>query len=168
MTAPARDPAVAACLDRTRSAVLNVLVAVGAGIAASGLYLGRLDRGALLWPEQAAERVAHAALFTVIAAGFVALRVFGSRSALRDPGRRATRFYRAHVAGAAIGALAVPLGLAYGWAIRPRLDGVAPFWVAALALGLLAWPRAAELDDFEEPMTPTRADAPPVSSEPTP
>ena len=38
-----REPAAAACLERTRSAVLNVLVVVGAGIAASGWVLGRHD-----------------------------------------------------------------------------------------------------------------------------
>jgi hypothetical protein len=40
----------------------------------------------------------------------------------------------------------------YGWIVRPRLDAVAPFWVAALALGFLALPRAAELDGFDAPM----------------
>ena len=49
-------------------------------------------------------------------------------------------------------ALAVPLGLAYGWFVRPRLDAVGPFWVAALALGFLALPRAHELDGFDDPM----------------
>jgi hypothetical protein len=145
------DPA-AACLERTRSAVLNVLVIMGAGIAASGLILGRRDRGALLVSERVAERGVHLALFLLIVASFVVRRVVGARSALRDPERRAARFYRAHVVGAVVGALAIPLGFGYGWAVRPRIDAVAPFWVAALALGLLAWPRAMELEGFDEAM----------------
>jgi hypothetical protein len=57
------------------------------------------------------------------------------------------------VAAAAVGALAVPLGLVYGWTVRPRLDAVAPFWVAALALGFLALPRVHELEGFDAPLT---------------
>jgi hypothetical protein len=40
----------------------------------------------------------------------------------------------------------VPIGFAYAYAVRPTLDAVAPFWVAGLALGFLALPRAAELE----------------------
>jgi hypothetical protein len=35
--------------------------------------------------------------------------------------------------------------------VRPRLDGVAPFWVAALALGVLALPRSVALEGLDEP-----------------
>ncbi len=68
-------------------------------------------------------------------------RRFGAgRSRLRDPGRRASRFYQAHLTSAVVGSLAIVLGLCYGWWVRPRLDAVSPFWVAALALGILALP----------------------------
>jgi uncharacterized membrane protein YfcA len=146
------DPASTACLARTRSAVLNLLVAVGAGIAVSGLFLGRRDRGALLWPDREAGRWAHGVLLGLIVVSFMVRRVMGGRSSLREPEQRAGRFFWSHVASAAVGALAVPLGLAYGWAIRPRLEDIAPFWVSALALGVLAIPRAYELDDFNEPL----------------
>jgi hypothetical protein len=154
------NPEVAACLDRTRSAVLNVLVVAGIGIALSGLALSRRDRGALLWPPLPAQRGAHVALFGVIAASFLLRRAMAGRSALRDPDRRCDRFFWAHVVSAVVGALAIPLGFAYGWAIGPRLDAVAPFWVAALALGLLALPRAHELEGFEEPMIPRKEPRP--------
>lgn len=148
------DSARAACLERTRSAVLNVLIAVGVGILVSGLILGRRDRGALLWSERAEGRALHLVLFGLIAASVAVRRILSSRSALQKGDARAARFYRAHVLSAAVGALAIPLGFFYGWAIRPSLQAMAPFWVAGLALGVLALPRARELDDFDEPMPP--------------
>ncbi|HEV3120885.1 MAG TPA: hypothetical protein VGY53_03230 [Isosphaeraceae bacterium] len=148
----ALEPAALECLDRTRSAVVNVLMVVGLGIAVAGIYLGRRDRGALLWSEREMGRGAHALLFVIIVASFAVRRVVASRAALRDPAGRAPRFFRAHVASAILGALAMPLGALYGWAIRPRLDAVLPFWVAALALGVLALPRSYELEGFEEPI----------------
>jgi hypothetical protein len=156
----ALEPAALLCLDRTRSAVVNVLMVVGLGIAAAGLYLGKRDRGALLWSEREAGRGAHVLLFVLIVASFAVRRVIASRAALRDPAGRASRFFRAHLAGAIVGALALPLGAVYGWAVRPRLDAVLPFWVAALALGVLALPRAYELEGFDAPI--------PRSSEPRP
>jgi hypothetical protein len=125
---------------------------VGVGIAASGLFLGRRDRGVMLWPERTAARVAHLALLGLVVASFVVRRVWASRSALREPSTRASRFFRTHVVSALVGALAIPLGFVYGWAVRPRLDAVFPFWVAALALGVLALPRVYELEGFDEPM----------------
>ena len=44
------------------------------------------------------------------------------------------------------------VGFAHGWLVDPRLEALAPFWVAALGLGFLALPRGHELDDFDEPM----------------
>src|SRR3954451_22445400 len=128
-------PAASACLGRTRSAVLNILVAVGVGIAASGLLLRWRDRGALFRAPDGIRQAMLGALLALVVASYLGRRILGRRSTLRDPARRAARFYRAHVVSAALGALAVPLGLVYGWMVRPRLDGVAPFWVAALALG---------------------------------
>ncbi|HEV3163076.1 MAG TPA: hypothetical protein VGZ22_03465 [Isosphaeraceae bacterium] len=147
------EPAAVRCLERTRSAVLNVLVVVAAGIAGSGIVLGRRDRGVLLWPERTTQRATHAALLLLIVASFMVRRVLGSRSALRDPDTRCVQFYRAHVIGAIVGALAVPLGFAYGWGVRPLLDAVIPFWLTALALGVLALPRAYELADFDAAMS---------------
>src|SRR5437867_1091508 len=97
------EPAAAGCLDRTRSAVLNVLVFVGAGIAVSGWALGRRDRGALLWDPDMARRVSIVVLLSLLVASRVVLRVGSGRSALRDPSQRARRFRRAHIASALIG-----------------------------------------------------------------
>ena len=157
------EPAAVASLDRTRSAVLNVLVVVGLGIAASGLILGRRDEGALHWPierETAFRRGVHALLLVLIVASFVVRRTRGGRAELRDPGRRASRFYWSHVVAAIVGGAAIGPGFAYGWAIRPDIRAVAPFWVAALALGFLALPREIELEGFDEPM-PERSESRP-------
>jgi hypothetical protein len=141
-----------ACLERTRSAVLNILMADGIGLAVSGVLLRWRDRGALFRASDATRRTLLGALFALVVASYLTRRIVGRRSSLRDPGPRARRFFRAHVVAAAIGALAIPLGFTYGWMVRPRLDGVAPFWVAALALGFLSLPRAAELEDFDDPI----------------
>jgi hypothetical protein len=148
----ALEQAALACLERTRSAVLNILVADGIGIAASGLLLRWRDRGALFRAPDVARQAMLGGLFAVVVASYLCRRFLARRSVLRDPAGRARHFFRAHVASAALGALAIPLGLAYGWTVSPRLDAVAPFWVAALALGFLALPRGPELDDFDEPM----------------
>jgi len=150
MTAP--DRATEACLERTRSAVLNVMVAVGAGIAASGLILRGRDRGVLLMSEQTAGRAVVLILVVLIFCSYYVRRTGASRSALRDPETRAARFFRAHLWSAIVGALAIPLGFAYGWSVRPQLNAVAPFWVVAVALCVLAYPRALELEDFDTPI----------------
>jgi hypothetical protein len=149
------EPAAQECLQRTRSAVLNVLVAVGIGIAASGFFLAGRERGALDPTSDLARLLVRADrldLLALIVVGYVARRIGTRRSALSDPAQRASRFSRAHVVAAMLGALAVPLGLLHGWAIRPQLEAVAPYWVAALALGSLSLPRAAELEGFDDPM----------------
>lgn len=153
------EPVAVACVERTRSTVLNVLVVVGAAIAASGWVLGRRDGGALLWNPVSASRIAGVGLVALLVASRVLVRVGAGRSALRDPTTRAGKFARMHVAAAVVGGLAVPLGFAYGWAIQPRIEAVAPFWVIALASGFLALPREHELADFDEPIPDADADA---------
>lgn len=148
MTPP---PTAAGCLERTRAAVANVLLAVGMGIAVSGLLLRWHDRRALFRAHESVGQGLMAALLGLAVASYAVRRAAGGRGLSRDPARRASRFYRGHVLAASLAALAVPLGLAYGWLVRPRLDAVAPFWVAALALGFLALPRAYELEGFDDP-----------------
>ena len=82
------------------------------------------------------------ALVVLIAIAYLILRIGSGRDALRDPATRARRFFRARVAAAGVGALAVPLGFVYGWFADGHLAAVAPFWVAALGLGFLALPEA--------------------------
>ena len=148
-----RDPSATACLTRTRSAVLNVLVAVGAGIAASGWVLGHHDPDAVLpWGVRETYRASMTALGTLVVLSYLILRIVAGRERLRDPVRRASRFFRGRVASASVAALAVPLGFAHGWLLDPRLETLLPFWVAALGLGFLALPRGHELDGFDEPM----------------
>ncbi|MFO0908626.1 MAG: hypothetical protein U0794_09730 [Isosphaeraceae bacterium] len=148
------------CLESTRSMVLNVLVVVGVGIALTG--------GLLRWKGSAVEVRGQASLgqgllgglFVILAASRIALRVMTAPSALRDPVARFARFYRGHVVSAGLGALAIPLGLAYGWLVRAELEAVVPFWVTALALGFMAFPRTRELQDLIE-----RRDEEPYSDE---
>ena len=148
-----REPPVVACLERTRSAVLNVLVIVGAGIAASGWVLGHHDPDvALPWGTVQTRRATLGTLVAVLALAYAILRVGSGREALRDPSSRASRFYRSRVTAASVAALSVALGFAHGWFVDPELKSLAPFWVAALGLGFLALPRGPELDDFDEPM----------------
>ena len=149
------EPAALACLERTRKAVLNILMAVGGGIAVSGLLLRWRDRSALSRASDGFRLAMLCGLFVVVIASYLCSRIGASRSSLRNPESRAARFFRAHVLAALVGALAIPLGLVFGWTIRPRLDAVAPFWVAALALGFLALPRAHELDGIRHPVART-------------
>jgi hypothetical protein len=149
-----------ACIDRTKSAVLNVMVAEGAAIAVSGWGLGRLDHGAVLGNQVLAWRLMMALLFLILLFSRVLLRVGAGRAALRNPRRRSARFLLAHVGSAMIGALAVPLGVVYGWAIEPTLSGIAPFWVVALGVGFLSLPRAVELEGFDHPLPPIHPEPP--------
>lgn len=146
------EPAAEACLARTRSSVINVLIAISGGIALSGLVLRWRDRAAIWRAPDELRQGLLAGLFLLLFSSYAVRRVGASRARLRDPQRRASRFYQAHLTSAVIGSLAILLGLCYGWWIRPRLDAVSPFWVAALALGFLALPRADELRDFEDPI----------------
>jgi len=137
------------CLDRTRSAVLNVLVVTGTGIAFSGWLLRWRDRWAVFRSPDSVGQGMLLGLIGLAVASHLARRLLSGRGALRDPARRGLRFYRGHVLAAALAALAVPLGLTYGWLVRPQLNAVGPFWVVALALGFLALPRAGELEGLD-------------------
>jgi hypothetical protein len=146
------DPASLDCLERTRSAVLNALVGVGAVVAVSGFLLRGRTEGALVGPQ---ERLGHAlllGLLGVFVASTVLRRTLCRRARLRDPRSRGPRFFWGHVLPAWVGALAAPLGLLHGWLVSPRLEAILPFWVVALALGILAYPRGRELEGFEPPM----------------
>src|SRR5262245_13234518 len=134
------EPPARECLDRTRSAVLNIMVVAGLGIAGSGILLRWRTRNAPALPlDHGGARVtAFGGLLTLVLASYMWRRMGTRRESLRNPARRCERFFRANVVSAMLGALAVPLGLLYGWTVRPQLDSVAPFWVAALALGYLA------------------------------
>ncbi len=128
-------------LERTRSAVVNVLMAAGIGIAVSGWLIRWRDQWALSRVPVGVGRALIGALMALAVASYV-VRRWASGA---DP----SRFYRGHVSAAILAAMAVPLGLAYGWYVRPRLDAVGPFWVVALTLGFLAFPRPRERDDVD-------------------
>jgi hypothetical protein len=156
MNDPAEVPpgaAIEACLTRTRSAVLNVLVGVGSMIALSGWILRRRAEDAIIPPSRRLHDGLMLALIAVAVASYVARRTWTRRPSASASGGEAARFYWAHVGSALIAALAAPLGLAYGWWVDPRLEGVIPFWVVALALGFLAVPRRGEFQAID-PLPP--------------
>ncbi|WP_422926355.1 hypothetical protein [Singulisphaera sp. PoT] len=152
------DDASRKCLEKTRQAVLNVLIGIAAGIAVSGPILRWRDQVAAWRTSSHNRQLMLGALLVLIVSSFFVRRFGGARSALRDPFHRSKRFYWSHVGSALVASLTIPLGLVFGWTVRPTVDSVLPFWMAALALGCLAIPRSHELDDFESPM--------PVADEP--
>ena len=137
-------------LERTRAAVLNVLVASAIAVAVSSLLLRWRDGWALFHAPASLRRGLLASLFILTMVGYAARRVLIYQTRFGDPATRPSRFLKAHVVAAVIGSLAVPLGVAYGWFVRPRLDAVAPFWVVAFALGFLALPRARDLEPISD------------------
>lgn len=148
---PPLEPRARETLEQTRSAVLNALIAAGLGIAITGALIRWRDGWATGRAPESVGRGLLGGLAGLLVLSVLIRRVGAGRVALQAPATRCRRLWRSHVASAWVGAAAVPLGLAYGWFVRPRLDAVLPFWVAALALGVLAFPRAAALQGFEEP-----------------
>jgi hypothetical protein len=150
----ALEPPAAACLERTRSVVLDIMVADGIGIAITGYLLRRPDVGALFRAPLIVEQALFGALLSVVVLSYVVLRTGTRRSLLRNPRHRAARLFRAHVLAAGIGFLAIPLGLLYGWFIDADLSKMAGFWIAALGCGAMSLPRAVELEGFDQPLSP--------------
>jgi hypothetical protein len=151
---PQSEPAARACLERTRSAVLNILVAVGLTIAASGLLLRNRPQENQPRGSPAAYRRLMVALATIGVSSYVARGVLIRRLRHLDVQLRESRFFWAHVIPAAVAAAAAPLGLFCGWFVDPRLGAVSPFWVVALALGFAAVPRGHEIEVLE-PVKPS-------------
>jgi hypothetical protein len=146
-------------LLRTRRAVLNVLMGAAVMIAVSGWLLRRRAEGPVVVPARGTHDGLLIALFAV---GIVSYfwRRRGVRSSTHlSIDRRRRDFYWSHVGAAAIAALGVPLGLAYGWWVDPRLQAVIPFWVIPLALGFLSIPRRVELE-YIDPTMPNPEDPP--------
>jgi uncharacterized membrane protein YfcA len=136
-----------ACLERTRSHVLNVLVVVGLSIAVSGWLLGRR---ALTWQPRPAKTLSdtlYVVLIALAAASYVSKRRLAARAERAQAGRRDRLFYWSHVGPALIAAMAAPLGLAYGWLVAPRLEAIIPFWAVPFALGFLSLPRRSQPND---------------------
>ena len=151
MTTDAADPA--RWRERARSWVLNVLVLDGLSILATALILRRwvpievdADPGRL-------KLLFFGALFACFVAARVVLRAPGIRANSADAETRGRAYFRSRVATAAAGWLALPLGLGYGLTVDPTLAGMAPFWVAAMLLGVTAMPRRSDMDEPDEPAT---------------
>jgi hypothetical protein len=146
------DPSSLDCLQRTRSGVLNVLVVVGLFVAVSGALLrGRGGAGVPAVIDRQSRPFLECLLVIFVVSTF-ARRLLGLRSRLRDPQQRASRYYWAHVIPAILGGLAAPLGLFHGIVVSGRLEAILPFWITALVLGVLAYPRGRELEGLGAPM----------------
>jgi hypothetical protein len=147
-----RDPA-ADCLRRTRLAVAGALLAA-ALVAASGSALVAAAGRPLTLPGFVTPRLLLSLVAGLLAISLAVLRLLGGREALRDPSTRATRFFGSRVLTAALGAPAAMLGVVHAAAFGVDPAEQSPFWVAAVAPALLAFPRGYELRDFDEPMGP--------------
>jgi hypothetical protein len=147
------DPGALDCLRRTRSSVLNVLMGVGMLVALSGAILRGRPAGALVAVPDRLNELMLGSLILIFVASTVMRRSLGRRARLSDPRHRDRRFYWGHVLPAVVGALAAPVGLLHGWLLSPRLETIIPYWVAALLLGVLAYPRGHELDGFDLPIS---------------
>jgi hypothetical protein len=139
------------CLSRTRNAVLNALVGVGLMIAVSGWLIRRRASEPIALPPRGLHDGLLLGLLGLAVVSYLMRRRWLARPAALPRDQLESLFYRSHVGSAAVAALGVPLGLAYGWFVDPQLEGVAPFWVVPMALGLLAFPRRGKLDDFAPP-----------------
>jgi hypothetical protein len=148
------DPGAIDCLRRTRSSVLNVLLGVGVVVALSGVILRGRPAGVLQAIPPRLNDMMLGSLILIFVVCTLLRRSLGRRTWLSDPRLRGRRFFWGHVLPAVVGALAAPLGLVHGWLLSPRLETIIPFWVTALLLGVLAYPRGRELEGFDLPMPP--------------
>ena len=153
------DPFAVDCLQRTRASVLNVLLVVGVVVALSGILLRGRPAGALQAAAPRLNDMMLGSLILIFVASTLLRRALGRRARLNDPTLRGKRFFWGHVLPAIVGALAAPLGLVHGWLLSPRLETIIPFWVTALLLGVLAYPRGRELEGFDLPLDPPREPA---------
>ena len=136
-------------LERTRDAVMDVLLIDGLGIALSGWALARSGYSVTSFEPYIAQRFAFVPLVILVFASIATRRIWAGRWRLRDPARRAGRLLRAHVASALVGGLAIPLGHVFARDFLPTLRGAGPFWIVALAMGLLALPRDSAVAGLE-------------------
>jgi drug/metabolite transporter (DMT)-like permease len=147
------NPEWTVCLERTRRAVLNILVAVGLTIAVGGWLL----RGRAAAQRPPAHPVGlpmlMLSLILLAVASYLARRLARRHAARTKPSRRQALFYWSHVDSAAVAVFVAALGIFCGWFIDSRFEAVIPFWVVALALGFQAIPRTHELDDYVRPYT---------------
>ncbi len=153
MTTP-DEPFPSQCVERARSAVLNVLVVDGLSILASALILRGWAPIEVEADLNLLKKLFLGALFACFVAARIALRAPGVRARAEDRVTRGRTYVRSRTATAAIGWLALPLGLGYGLTVDPSLSGLAPFWIAAMLLGATALPRRFDLEELDEPEKP--------------
>src|SRR6516162_561140 len=87
------DVASLDCLKKTRSAVLNVLVGVGAVVALTGALLRGRPEDIARSPRGSLSQGMFLGLFVIFVASTICRRVLGRRARLRDPYLRGPRFF---------------------------------------------------------------------------
>ena len=145
----AAPPPASPWLERARSRVLDVLMLDGLSLLATALILRRWGPIEVDADPEFLKKLLLGALFVCFILARIALRAPGIRAAEADPDTRGRAYVRSRFATAAFGWLAMPLGLAYGLTVDPSLTGLAPFWVAAMLLGVTALPRQADLVEID-------------------
>lgn len=143
-------PAPSHRLSDARSWVLNVLIVDGLSILATALILRRWAPIEVDAAPDLLRKLYLGGLFVCFVVARVALRAPTIRAGTADPAALGRAYVRSRASTAAIGWLALPLGLAYGLTVDPSLAGVAPFWVAAMLLGVTALPRGTDLGAIDE------------------
>lgn len=123
------------------------MLAAAVGIAVSGVILRFRDDPAFAFSRGRTRQLAQLLLF-VLAMTSVWLRVRIPIRGEESSSSKANRFVAIRTASAISAALAVPLGLAYSWAVEPDLAAVAPFWAVAIGFSLFAIPRSHQVESL--------------------
>src|SRR5690606_27725350 len=114
-------------LEQARSRVLNVLVLDGLSILAIALVLRRWGPIEVDADPETLKKLFLVALFACFVIARIALRAPEIRASGGDPETMGRAYVRSRVTTAALGWLAMPLGLGYGLTVDPTLTGIAPF-----------------------------------------
>lgn len=139
-------------LERTRSWVLNILVLDGLSILASALLVRWWGPVEADVDPATLKKGFFGSLFACFVLARILLRQLGSRERLAPGSSRGRRYLQSRVVTAALGWAALPLGLGYALTVEPTVQGIVPYWVAALLLGAIALPRQSDLEGFDEPI----------------
>jgi hypothetical protein len=144
------EPAAVACLDRARTLTVRFGLLGGITIAISGWLLRGRDPAASALHWGSIRLVCYALLLLFLLASPWVKRFLASPQALQNPATRCSRYQRMVAARLILAWLCIAVGLAYGFLVEPDIHGVGPFWIAAYALGALAWPRHHDLLGFHD------------------
>lgn len=148
MNAPTPDKGDSAT-DRLRSMVLNGGIAVAGGMALSGFLLRDREPLASAYSAQSLKFSFHAALIGLVLASLFLKRTLANPRTLARLDRPLERYQARLRVLLTLGFLAMALGLPYGLLVDPTWTGITPFWIVALGLTAICWPRRGDLLELE-------------------